>query len=172
MMSSTRTLRHRGIVTGCLTLALLTAGCSQTTVDNRAADVTTIRELDQKWSKTAQAHDLDGTVAFYSDDAHVLPPDAPLVTGKAAIRAAWAPMLSPADLISWQATKVEVSLSGDLGYVTGTYEFKSKDAQGKPTVEVGKMVEVFKKQADGTWKVCADIWSPDAPPAPVAATAK
>lgn len=159
----------------CLALMMLTAGCNQTPPDTRAADVQTVKDLDAQWSKTAVAHDLDGTVAYYSDDASVLPPNAPLATTKEAIRAGWAEILVPGSEISWQPNKVEVASSGDLAYVVGSYSMTMKDAQGKPVVDHGKYTEVWKKQADGKWKAVADVWNSDLPmaaPSPAPAPAK
>ncbi len=151
------------------TLLVLAVGCKQAPVDNRAEVEKTIRELDHQWAQASLKHDVDATVAFYADDAHVLPPDAPLATGKADIRAVWVLNLNPAYSLNWEATKVEVAQSGDLAYVTGTYIFKpvsSSDMTPTTPAEVGKMVEVFKKQADGSWKVTADIWNRDTPTIP------
>ena len=57
--------------------------------------------------------------------------------------------------------KIEVARSGDIGYAIGTFEGVVDDAPVK-----GKYVEIWKKQADGSWKVAADMFSPDSPPAP------
>jgi uncharacterized protein (TIGR02246 family) len=151
----------------CLALLLLASACDrQTPADTRAADESAVREQDAQWSKTAGANDLDGTVSYYSDDASMLPPNAPIATGKQAIRAVWASMLSPAVTVSWEVNKVEVARSGDLAYVMGVYQIAPKDAQGKPLADRGKMVEVWKKQADGKWKTVADIFNSDLPTAP------
>jgi ketosteroid isomerase-like protein len=73
----------------------------------------------------------------------------------------------PGAHISWQATRVDVARSGDLGYVSGPYEFVMNGPDGKPVTERGKFVEVWRKQADGAWKCVADIWNSDlAAPAP------
>ena len=159
---------------GGLTLLLLVSGCTQQTpVDTRAVDEAAIRDLDAKWSKTAAANDLDGTLSYYSDDAYLLPPNAPIAGGKQAIRAVWASLLGPNVAVSWQVSKVEVARSGDLAYVIGTYSLTVKDPQGKPATETGKLVEVWKKQADGNWKTVADIFNSDLPlPAPVPAEVK
>jgi ketosteroid isomerase-like protein len=123
-------------------------------------------DLDAQWSAAAAAKDLDKTVSYYSDTAIVMPPNAPSVTTKEAIRSAWKEMQAPGTAISWKASKVEVASGGDLAYVSGTYEFTMNDASGKPVKDRGKYVEIFKKQADGTWKVVADIWNSDLPAAP------
>ena len=126
-----------------------------------------LRDLDAKWSAAAGAKDIDKTVSYYSEDAVVMPPNAPSAKTRETIRSAWKEMLTtPGAAIRWKATKVEVAKSGDLAYVSGTYEETMTDATGKPVNDHGKYVEIFKKQADGTWKVVADIWNSDLPVAP------
>jgi uncharacterized protein (TIGR02246 family) len=150
---------------GCLALVLLVSACGQQTPpDTRAADESAIRDQDAQWSKAAEAKDLEATVSYYSDDASLLPPNAPIATGKQEIRAVWAPLLRPDVSVSWQASKVEVSRSGDLAYAAGTYQLTSKDPQGKPVTDQGKFVEVWKKQADGKWKTVVDTFNSDLPP--------
>jgi len=156
----------------CLALVLLAVGCGeQKPPDTRAADEKTIRDADAQWSKAAAARDADGTVSYYSDDASLLAPNAPIASDKQSIRAAWVGLLTPDTSLSWQASKVEVARSGDLAYLIGTYQLTTKDAHGKPVSDAGKFVEVWKKQADGKWKVAADIFNSDMPlvqPRPVA----
>ncbi|HEX6046144.1 MAG TPA: DUF4440 domain-containing protein [Pyrinomonadaceae bacterium] len=151
-----------------LALSLLSSACqtpNQTVADTRAADEATLKNLDAEWSKAAGAKDVDKTVSYYADDAIVLPPNSPALTSKEAIREMWKGMLSaPGFSGGWKATKVEVARSGDLGYLTGTYEITQNDAAGKPMTDKGKLLEVWKKQADGSWKCVADMFSSDLPP--------
>lgn len=126
-----------------------------------------LRDLDAKWSAAAGAKDIDKTVSYYSEDAVVMPPNAPSAKTRETIRSAWKEMLTtPGAAISWKATKVEVAKSGDLACVSGTYEETTTDASGKPVKDHGKYVEVWEKQADGTWKCGADIWNSDLPVTP------
>lgn len=149
---------------GCLALLLAATACKQAAPpDTRAADESAIRELDAQWAKTAATGDLEGTVAYYTDDATLLPPNAPVASGKEAIRAVWTELLVPGNSVSWQASKVDVASSGDLAYLIGTYQLTTKDPQGTPEPEHGKMIEVFRKQADGKWKVVADIFNSNDP---------
>ena len=158
----------------CVALILFASSCGQQTPpDTRAADEGAIRALDAQWSKTASARDLDGAVSYYSDDASLLSPNAPIASDKQSIRAAWASLLGPDTSLSWQANKVEVSRSGDLAYIVGVYQLTMKDSKGRPAADNGKFVEVWKKQADGKWKVTADIFNSDvAAPAPPASVEK
>ena len=140
------------------------AGCTQAAPDNREVDSKTLKELDAQWSKTAGSKDLDATVAFYTDDAIVLPGDAPVAGTRQMIREVWAPMLAPNASVSWQVNEAEVARSGDVGYARGVYQLVMKDAAGAPATEQGKFLEVWKKQPDGKWKCAVDSFSADAPP--------
>jgi ketosteroid isomerase-like protein len=150
----------------CSLSLLSLTGCARTTPDTHEAEEKTLREVDAQWSKTAGAKDLDATVAFYGDDAVVMPGDAPVANTRQAIRDLWAPMLAPDASVSWEANQVEVARSGDLGYARGVYQLIMKEAAGKATTERGKFLEIWKKRTDGKWKCAVDSFSADTPAAP------
>jgi len=160
---------------GCVGALLFAVGCNQPApVDTRGAEQA-VRDADAKWSKAAAAHDLAGVLSFYADNAIVLPPNEAMITNKQAIHDKFAAMLVPGFDLSWAPSKVEAAGSGDLVYETGIYVLHTKDAKGDPVTDQGKILQVWKKQADGSWKAVADMWSSDGPaveakPAPVAAT--
>src|SRR5437764_14153973 len=153
-------------LSGCIALLSFAFAGTAAAADTKIEQA--LRDLDAKWSAAAGAKDIDKTVSYYSEDAVVMPPNAPSAKTRETIRSAWKEMLTtPGAAIRWKATKVEVAKSGDLAYVSGTYEETMTDATGKPVNDHGKYVEIFKKQADGTWKVIVDIWNSDLPaPAP------
>ena len=150
------------ILAGCLALLLLAFIGAVSAADTKIEQA--LRDLDAKWSAAAGARDIDKTVSYYSENAVVMPPNAPSATTRETIRSAWKEMLmTPGAAISWKTTKVEVAKSGDLACLSGTYELAMNDASGKPVNDRGKYVEVWQKQADGTWKVVADIWNSNLP---------
>ncbi|MDQ6655593.1 MAG: DUF4440 domain-containing protein [Verrucomicrobiota bacterium] len=126
----------------------------------------TIRDLDSQWAATVSAKDLDKLVSYYSSDAIVLAPNAPAATTPAAVRAVWKEGFDGLVSGGWKATRVEVAKSGDMAWVTGTYDWVTKDESGKTVTDKGKFLEVFAKQADGTWKCTADAWNSDLPAEP------
>jgi len=126
----------------------------------------TIRDLDAQWSAAASNKDLDKLVSYYASDAVVLPPNKPVATTAAAVRAAWKADLDAMVSGGWKATHVQVAKSGDMAWVTGTYDWVAKDESGKTVTDKGKYLEVFTKQADGSWKCIADAWNSDLPAEP------
>ena len=137
-----------------------------------SGDEKAVRDADAEWSKVAGARDLDKTVAYYAEDAIVMPPNEGMVTGKAGIRDLWKGFFDTLQNISWKTTRVEVSKSGDMAVLIGTYEMTMKDG----SKDHGKYCEVWEKKGDA-WKVGTDMFSSDLPapgasPSPAAAADK
>ena len=155
---------RRGALVAVLAMGVMVGGCSLIGKLEDFDEVTELRKLDEQWSAAAAKNDLEATLSFYADDAVVLPGNAPIATDKKAIREIWAGMLGPGTAVSWKVTKAEVAKSGELGYLYGTYELTMKDAKGGPPVkDNGKLVEIWKKQAEGKWKCIVDTYNSDLP---------
>lgn len=166
-----------GIIAGAICLGLsyvlVTVGCNSApqqpaaAPDTRAADEAAIRKADADWVTAAQSKQVGAWVAFYSDDAVVLPPNDKVASSKDEIRNAVGELLAlPGLSVSWHPTKVEVARSGDIAYLYGAYELTMTGANGKPIADRGKNVEIWKKQPDGNWKCVLDTWNSDLPAAP------
>ena len=136
--------------------------------DTHDADVSALKATEAAWVKDAATKDVDKWVAHYTDDASVLIPDTPILTGKEAIRGGLKAMMSdPNFALTFGATKVDAAKSGDLGYTQGTYSMTTSHPKTKaPMTEKGKYLTVYRKQADGTWKAVEDTFMADAPPPP------
>jgi len=150
-------------------------GCSQAAPpappDTRAADEQAIRDTEAAWVKDFAAKDVDRVAAYYADDAASMLTNVPLMTGKDAILAGLKGALAdPKFTLDFHPTKVEVSKGGDMAYSQGTYTYTETDPKTKKVLGgKGNYVEVYKKQADGSWKTVEDIASDDAPATPVKA---
>jgi uncharacterized protein (TIGR02246 family) len=155
------------IVSLLLVAGLTVALAAAQTTSTVSADERAIRAAEAQWSNAASAKELERTLSFYTADAAALAPGSPAAVGIQAIRAVWVDEFKdPASALSWHAQVVQVSRSGDLGYARGSYQ-ASYTLEGKPVHEYGKYLTVWKKQPDGSWKVAADMYSPDAPPTPI-----
>jgi uncharacterized protein (TIGR02246 family) len=150
--------------------ATLMAGCSTGTgeqrqpqvavrpADTRASDEAAIRAASAAWSQAAAAKDLDKAVSFYGDGAVVMAPKAPAMHDIENIRKNWAEGFAmPGPGLSWHTTTVEVARSGELAYENGTYDFLMTGKNGKTSDYKGKYLVIWKKQADGAWKVAVDM---------------
>ncbi|HJZ51751.1 MAG TPA: SgcJ/EcaC family oxidoreductase [Candidatus Acidoferrales bacterium] len=166
--------RFAGLLSCAVVCATLIAACSTGTgdqpqpqvavqpADTRASDEAAIRAASAAWSQASTAKDIDKAVSFYGDGAVVMSPKAPAVHGSENIRKGWAEgFATPGPGLSWRTTAVEVARSGDLAYENGTYDFVTTGKDGKTSDEKGKYLVIWKKQADGAWKVAVDMDNTD-----------
>lgn len=152
---------HCLIATVPVLLALL-AGCKDMVppAADPAREEAAIRAADARWLAAAQAHDLEQTVSYWTDDVYMMPPGGPPMVGKEALRRYVAGAFAvPGFSIGWVTDHVWVARSGDLAYATGTDTIRMTSPDGTPVVEHNKAVAVWRKQADGSWKCAVDIWN-------------
>jgi uncharacterized protein (TIGR02246 family) len=123
-----------------------------------------IRDAESARMKAAAAKDLEAFAAFYADDASILNPNEPILTGKQPIKDGLKPMLAdPQFALTLLPTKVEVSKSGDLAFTQGPYKFAFSDIRGNKFEDEGKFLTVWRRLPDGTWKIVADTMNSDLP---------
>lgn len=122
------------------------------------ANEPSLMKAEADFNKAAAERGAEGFVSFFAADASILPAKGPAVTGIERIREFYTRVFaSPGFSLQWKPQKAEVSRSGDLGYTWGTYERRRQGADGKPVLETGKYMTVWKKQPDGSWKAVADM---------------
>jgi ketosteroid isomerase-like protein len=132
-------------------------------VDLTAAEAA-VRQSDADWAAAASTASVDAWIAFYAADAIVLLPDDQLASGKELLRHAVTRLLAlPHVSVAWRPIKVEVARSGDLALLIGAYELRFGDSRGAPVSDRGRRLEIWRKQADGTWKCIVDTWNLDKP---------
>ncbi len=127
------------------------------------ADEAAIREGSEAFVKGANAKAWSDLAAIYAEGAALLPPNQEAVNGRAAIQA-WFEAFPP--FTDFRTQLLEVYGRGDLAYVRGTYSMKLTLPGRSAQVENrGKYIEIWRKQADGAWKLVRDIFNSDLPAA-------
>jgi uncharacterized protein (TIGR02246 family) len=144
-------------------LFALTTACTSSAPDTRDADIKAVKAVEAAWVEDIATKDADKFVSYYSDDASLLMPNAPIINGKDNIEAALKPMLAdPNFAFTFQSTRAEASKGGDFVYTVGAYSLTMSRPNGKTAAtDKGKYLTVFKKQKDGSWKAVADMISSD-----------
>ena len=70
-------------------------------------------------------------------------------------------MKNPDFNISWKPQMAKVSESGDMAYLIENTTINVKDSAGNPVTQHFKVVTIWEKKADGSWKNVVDVMSPD-----------
>lgn len=121
-----------------------------------AKEAADIRKTDDDWKAAVKARDAAKTASYWSDDATLMIPGAPPITGKAAIQKFIDDTFKDKNFsIDWTADKLEVAASGDIAWESAVETMTS--TQGKKVMtSKAEGVVVWKKQADGSWKAAWD----------------
>ena len=148
-----------------LSFVLFFAACDKP-VDNSEAERASLMELSREWSAIVSSGDLESGMDFWSDDAVMLPPDLPLLDGKDAIRAyVEGAAKTPGFSISWEPVSAHISHGGDMAYLIEKNVIELEDAEGNKVISHGKVITVWRKDAQGNWKNVVDMWNTAPPPA-------
>jgi len=150
----------------CVSAAALVAATALA-ADNNSTAVQALKDNEAQWNKDYAAKDANKLLAHYASDAVLMSPGSAAATGTDAIRAMLQEMVSdPALALKFQASRVEVSKSGDMGATQGSYTMTMTDPVSKKVVnDKGTYVTVYKKQPNGSWKAVLDIATSENPPA-------
>ncbi len=116
-----------------------------------------IRALDAEFIRHANAKDAAAlTKAFYAEDAQLMPPNAPMVKGHAAIQDFWTAFMKVTGT-DVALESYEVTAAGDFAYCVGRW---SGTIHG--SAQKGKYVVIYRRQGDGSYKAITDIFNADA----------
>lgn len=142
--------------------AVIAISCFMSCQQNKPAafsdqDRDAIRAVVKKGNENMNARDFKthaGT--YYAADASILPPNGGAVKGSEAIEKFFQSF--PNFVI--ESNDLEIDGLGDMAYMYGRYKLAFKDMN---MTDEGKYIEIWRKQADGSWKVTYDIFNSDVP---------
>jgi uncharacterized protein (TIGR02246 family) len=132
-----------------------------------SADAGAVREAidsaNSKFTDAMKRGDTTTMAANYSDDAIVMMPNVELWRGRDAVRKGFAGFVSQGPVKEFKGKTEDVMVAGDVAVETGTYEMTVQPKGGKEIKDKGKYITVWKRQADGSWKIVRDINNSDTP---------
>ena len=150
----------RAILTCAAILAC--AACQQKAAEapktDTAAETQSIETAEKGQISAIGQKDLAGATSLYADDAVFIGDDGKAVHGKDAIAAGFKEFLADPTLkLDYTPGAKSFSSSGDLAYSTASYTESFTDPKTKkPVTLTGTNLSVWRKQADGSWKLVAD----------------
>ena len=157
-----------------LLLAATLAACTQAPTARSStseADEAAIRNSIDQYLGAWNATNVTAAGAFFTEDAVEMRTDGAPFEGRKAILDDLSSFFAQFKATqSAPVTEVGVE-EGNLGFARGTWSVRSAPkAGGADTTRTGKWMVLYKRQADGSWKIWRWIWNeqPAAAPQPTA----
>ncbi len=100
----------------------------------------------------------DALIGLYTTDAVLLPPTDETLTMPAAIREFWQAALNDG-LHNVKLANFDTRIEGDTAYQAAIWSAETSAANGSTTHIGGNMVNIFSRQADGSWKPRLQSWN-------------
>ena len=123
-----------------------------------------VREFFDAYATTWRAGDIDSWIDLWDEDAVQMPPDTPMRRGKALIGAEARKGFEGLQYDTFVVDVEEATVDGVYGYALGNYRYSFiRKETGARTEREGKYLSVFRRQADGSWKLCRDCFNLNSP---------
>jgi uncharacterized protein (TIGR02246 family) len=119
-----------------------------------------IKSVKQNFTDAFFRADAAGIAALYTDDAKLLAPGVPMMTGKEAVQSFYQGAMEMG-IKEARFDTVEVESAGNLVCEIGKFALTVQSEGGESSIMTGKYVQVYKNQ-DGNLKVYIDTWNDDA----------
>ena len=119
-----------------------------------------IRKLvGEDYDKAMAVGNVSAKMRLYTEDAVLMPPEGPVVSGQEAIRL-WHEVFFKKGTSPGVSKVDEIQVFGDWGFARGTFSGTApSSAGGTPSSVSEKWLVVVRRQADGGWKIARDIWT-------------
>ena len=140
------------------------AACVSAERASYEADVKNIRKVGEEWRSLYNAGDYEKIPELYTKDTLVMPRGRPVVVGRDGMRRAVGGLAAGRD-VDIQINEKEIVVVGDYGWLVSEFEvaYMTPGAE-QADVEYGRSLILFRKDADGEWRVHRDMDSPAPPP--------
>ena len=127
----------------------------------RDADVEAIRALGDQWLKAYETRDADAVAALFTKDAWVMPRGRPPLKGRDAIRASVAASSDRRKITLW-IEEEELVVTGDWAWTIGAFTITlgSPEDDQPPVSSSGRAMLIYKREADGDWRIHRDMDTP------------
>lgn len=116
--------------------------------------------MSRDWSNAVAAGDMEAVLSYWADDAVMMAPGQPPLRGKDAIEGFLASTAEiPGFEISWEPLEAHVSAGGNMAYLIERNQISMQDSTGARVTEHNKVLTVWERQEDDSWKNVVDMWN-------------
>jgi ketosteroid isomerase-like protein len=135
----------------------------------KSAEQSGLNEIKRAMTMTNELFDVevfgkrnfDALDQIYTSDARILPPGAPMASGREAIKKFWSDLIRSANAKSAVLTSVDVMPAADGAVEIGRAKL-TVEPPGQSEAQIEVKYVVYWREENGRWKWHADMWNLDA----------
>lgn len=130
-----------------------------------AGDAAVLLDLDREFAALSASDGARAAFAAYlAPDAVTVNNGTPEVRGLEAVLAGFDGWSEGTELL-WRPVAGDIAASGDLGFTRGDWTARVPGEDGAVSESTGRYLSIWKRQADGAWKVILDFGNSSPRPA-------
>lgn len=141
---------------GMLIASLLLLGCA-TAAPPHLDDEASIRAFGERWLAAYESGDIAGLEALYESDAWVMTRDQRAKKGRAAVLEFFAARAGTGADLDMAFDYEDITIDGDYAFLVSTWRLTVTPKGVPPIKDAGRSFLVFKRGADGAWRVWRDM---------------
>ena len=140
---------------------VVSAACNGRGTDVNA-DKEQIAQNIQAWKELGKTGDTEKILTHFADDVMIFPAGQPVLKGRDAIRRLVEDRTGPRRTTTWDVpSSITVAQAGDLAYVVTGNSVTTTDATGRSVTVRNKGIQVWRKEADRSWREIIVIVNPE-----------
>lgn len=137
-------------------ITLLSGSCQ---MNNNTKDKKALHNWILDYQGAIWEADVEKLLSFASNTVVYLPPNEPAFSGKENLKKWYLEYFNyyhPSEVLGIQ----NLEINGDLACMLCDYTISAKENQsGKELIDDGKLINIFKRQLNGEWKIIHSIWN-------------
>lgn len=144
------------IVLFILILFFIFPGCAEQ--KDKKKDLDQLRKTIKEFYEAINSDNADKRAEMFTDNAILMPNNYGIIKGKQTIEK----VIKSGEKMVFRIKdleRLELHLSGNIAYTVNRYYYSYHQQGKEPVWHKTKNVHVWRKQADGTWKLHVDIWN-------------
>jgi uncharacterized protein (TIGR02246 family) len=160
---------HGWLAAGLIIVTTMACGRGTTSDEstnewNLTQDRAAIGKTRQEYVSAWKAADAERIASVYIDDALVLYPNQPAISGRPAIVGYFKSFFAEFIQDSFELTSTEIEIVGPWAFDRGVYRWRGvPKTGGEPIEDHGKYLVILRRQPDGSWRVARDMDNSDRP---------
>ena len=117
-----------------------------------------IEDTKKAFAKAVKVGDAEAVAAAYTEDCVLVQPDGKNIVGRGALRRRWQSIFAGGAKREVETITSSIRRDRDTAYEIGDFIMHSWE-DGRKVSSRGKHVLIYRRQENGDWLFCVDIWN-------------